>query len=189
MQYLYDDTDSSINFANYIQTINAINFENHIEVIADDIYVVTLRDTLGRLDGRISSAINNTSAITQSLRLEGRNIHLIVINEDLCNNMDVISIILHEMGHILNEFGTLITPMQAIQGRIINFNELNREIRLNNELSADFYAKKHGYGDSLIANLAMSLGRGYDDAELRLRIECLQSEREFNLNHLRTHNL
>lgn len=189
MQYLYNDTDSSINFAPYLQIINAIIFESHTDVIVNELFIVSFQDAKNRLDGRISLAINNTSAITQSLLLDEGKVHLIVINEDLCNGMDLIAIILHEMGHILNEFGTEITPLQAWEKNISNWSELNREIKLNNEFSADYYAKKYGYQNSLIENLQMSLGKGYDDEELNRRIVNLKSEEIFNLNRLRKHSI
>ncbi|MFB9108155.1 hypothetical protein [Flavobacterium gyeonganense] len=187
MQYLYNNTVSNTNFAPYIEEINAMEFENHQDVINDEIFIVTLADARARLINRFNPVINNTSGHTQSLRLGERDIYLIIINEDLCVNMDISAVILHEMGHIVNEFGTEITTLQAWKEKILDSVDRNKEIKLRNEFGADFFAKKCGYAENIIQNLRNSLRQNYDDEELNSRILALESDEIFDFNNLRAH--
>jgi hypothetical protein len=86
----------------------------------------------------------------------------IVIHMENCRRADlsereVAAVVLHELGHILNEPEFLVEP--TFEFCFINGTHYNREVleetreanSLQSELFADAYASRHGYGSELIS--------------------------------------
>lgn len=194
MQYLID-TVISENLQNAINLVNNINYEENISIITDEIFIINLSDAIQNYPERISVAAEKSYAITQSFFHNDNNIHLIIINEELCSryNANLTAVILHEIGHIVNEYDKKLTQFQASL-RNINLNDLedvNNQIQLENEFHADYFAKKYLYQNELIHSLnsSLNLNIGFNDDELRLRIEELQNDMIRITNRVRSHTI
>ncbi|KIA99450.1 hypothetical protein OA93_04600 [Flavobacterium sp. KMS] len=192
MQYLIDTTISE-NLRASINIVNNIDFEENAPTISDQIFIINLKDAMQNYSGRISPAIDKSFGITQSFLHNDNHIHLIIINEELCSryNANLTSVVLHEIGHIVNEYGIKLTPLQALSRGVSlnNLNVVNSQIQLENEFHADYFAKKYNHANELIQNLNSSLNLGFDDNELRLRIIELQNDIIRITNRIKSHTI
>ncbi|MGN7811451.1 hypothetical protein [Flavobacterium sp. 22076] len=194
MQYLIDTTISE-NLSTSINLVNNIEFEENIPIITDQTFIINYADAIQNYPGRISPVANKSYGITQSFFHNDNIIHLIIVNEELCSRYDanLTAVILHEIGHIVNEYGEKLNPFQASL-RKINLNDLdntNNQIQLENEFHADYFAKKYLYQNELIHNLnsSLNLNIGFDDNELRLRIAELQNDMVRITNRVKSHTI
>lgn len=177
---------------NPINLINDIEFESNQEVIRNETLIISLDHAEKFLQNRFVSAANHSFGIVQSfIQKSGERVHLIIINENLCNTLqaDIISVVLHEIGHIINEFGQKITTVQAIQRNITNLKEENDRIRMENEFHADYIVKHYGFLEGALQNLRVSLGQNFDDEKLRQRIATLEGDEIRLTNNIRTHTV
>lgn len=189
MQYLLNIINSE-NILNSIQEINGINFKDNADIINNEICIISKFDAFKKYPKRISPAIKKSFGITQSFLEDGEKIHLIIINEELClqYNVDFTAVILHEIGHIVNEYDKKITPLKAISMNV-QYKEENQRIQLENEFHADYFAKKYGYLNGMIQNLQNSLNKGFNDKELESRIEELKGKSIRITNNIRSHTI
>lgn len=190
MRYFLENQVPQI-FINLIDQINRIQFEFNQEVVRDQTIIISLDHAIEFLQNRFSPAAQNSFGITQSIIIEGERFHLIIINENLCNQLraDFTSVVLHEIGHIINEFDRIITTVQAMKRKMTNFAEENDRIRLENEFHADYIVKYYGFLENAIQNLNVSLNQGFDDNELRRRIAALQNDEIRLVNNIKTHTI
>jgi Zn-dependent protease with chaperone function len=118
----------------------------------------------------LSSHWMNSFAITQSFPLNGDRqnpIHLIILNEGECDmlnlsEMEKISVIIHELGHIFNRHPKLdgiLTLSQCLVQGVDYPSEQAKENRfkLEDEYYADYFAIKHGFKDELTSCLRKSI--------------------------------
>lgn len=181
------------NFQQVIENINNINFEKNANVIMNEIFIISLNDMQENFPNRFLQKANNTFGIEQSFYNNENKVHLIIINIEMIREFQVnlIAVILHELGHIVNEFERILTTLEGISRGMTSEqikNEKNR-IKLENEFHADFFVKKYGFMDDLINNLQLSLNRGLNDEELNQRIIQLESDVERITNNVRQHNI
>jgi hypothetical protein len=181
----------SENLQTSIDVINTINFDTNQQIIEKETYILSWEYGNELYPNRISSAAQNSFAITQSFYHNGTPIYLIVINEQKCNelNANLTAVLLHEIGHVINEFGKKLSPMQAIQQNINDLTSFNENIQIENEFHADYIVKKYGYSDEAIHNLKISLSQGFNDEEISRRIMELQSDRVRVTNIVRSHSI
>lgn len=94
---------------------------------------------------------------------QGEYHRFVIINWQKCtqadlNRREIKAVIMHELGHLLNAHEKQLEPntWHCIRNGIEFNDELYQEIKvsnaLNNELYADSYAVKFGYGDTLISS-------------------------------------
>ncbi len=188
-------TDISAEFQDAIDILNGINYQENNEIIDDEIFIVSVNDMTENFPNRFPSIANDTFGLAQSfLKNQNQNlIHLIIINENMCqdNNVNLVAVILHELGHILNEFGRQLTLREILTQKLTQqeISVRNQEIKLENEHHADYFAKEYGYGNEQIKNLQLSLNKGFNDNELQSRITELKSEKIRMTNTVRIHTI
>jgi hypothetical protein len=107
------------------------------------------------------SVLNGLGGVQSNYWLNDRNVHLVVINPAACeqaslSRSEIQSAIAHELGHIFNDNPKMQRPsiLTASQSGTPfskdDDNRIRKENLLNMELYADKYAKKNGWGASLI---------------------------------------
>ncbi|MFC2188355.1 hypothetical protein ACFCT7_13650 [Fulvivirgaceae bacterium LMO-SS25] len=190
MRYLIEPTPEV--FDKLIGAINKIDFLPNKGVIDNQTILISLADANLSIPNRFSPLIKNTFGITQSIIFENEKFHLIIINEEFCRvyRADLVSVILHEIGHIINVFQKEISPLEARRNNISgDLNQINAAIRLENEFHADYIVKHCGQIIGAKQNLRNSLNIGFDDEELNLRIAALESNKIRLTNTIRTHTI
>ena len=121
----------------------------------------------------------------------GAKIRIIVINTEKCleaeiTNRETKSLILHELGHLLNWCEPIPIPhyLYCVKNKLdynITAEEETKIINnVNNEIYADYYAKQFGYGEDLISSfdkhiLMFEEPFGFYEQ----RVESIQNEEEY----------
>lgn len=129
--------------------------------------------------GSISDKWKNSFAITQSYDHNGSPVHLIVFNDHECNRLGLsdrekASVILHEIGHILNrhpKLDSILTMAQCLD-QAVNYEEekLKKSKYLNeDEHYADQFPVGYGFKTELISCLQKSL-KSEDYAKLHSQL-------------------
>lgn len=118
-------------------------------------------------------------------------IRLIIINEENCNaanlnNEELKAILLHELGHLLNNPALEVEPnnLYCIKNKVrYSAEEHNRVVQLNSlnkEIHADSYAKQHGFAEPTLEGFIKFNALFQEDIGFRdQRVEAITNDEQY----------
>ena len=161
MNIIFNETENPL----LTELVNEVHAElmaqcERYRELHETIYISTWDEAKERMGGRKD---NGFGFGISNHPFQGENHRFVIISWEKCVEAnlyphEIKAVILHELGHLLNAHEKQIEPTawHCVKNDIEFNDELYQEIKvsnaLNNELYADSYAVKFGYGDALISS-------------------------------------
>jgi hypothetical protein len=181
-------------FSRIIDEIEATLNCTKFQIFSDVIEIDTWENIKGKMPRNRKLAESGFGFCITNFYEFGEFVRIIVINLENCNlaqftNREIAAIILHELGHLLNEPEFIQKPTFLYcfnNGIVFNqkiLDEITSEVNMKKEIYADSYANQYGFGEELITtfhkqNLHFEQKIGY----LNERVQSLKSKEFFNGN-------